>query len=200
MPSDQDLMVRILERDVQAFKMLFVRCYEEALRQHLICIVRDADAADDLVQEVFLRVWTRACQWRGQGTFKAWLFRIATNLALNHLRSVRRRKEQPLRIPPEVTDEEEKKPAPSWMIDASSLGPDAIIELTEQQELLRRLINELPEEKREVFRLVYEEEMEIREISEALGIPEGTVKSRLHYAKRSLARKWQDIQTEGEDI
>ncbi|RLG68650.1 MAG: hypothetical protein DRO11_08775 [Methanobacteriota archaeon] len=113
---------------------------------------------------------------------------------------MRRRKEQPLRIPPEVTDEEEKKPAPSWMIDASSLGPDAIIELTEQQELLRRLINELPEEKREVFRLVYEEEMEIREISEALGIPEGTVKSRLHYAKRSLARKWQDIQTEGEDI
>jgi len=199
MPSDHDLMVRIQERDVQAFKMLFVR-YEEALRQHLICIVRDADAADDLVQEVFLRVWTRACQWRGQGTFKSWLFRIATNLALNHLRSVRRRREQPLRIPPEVTDEEEEKPAPSWMIDASSLGPDAIIELTEQQELLRRLINELPEEKREVFRLVYEEEMEIREISEALGIPEGTVKSRLHYAKRSLARKWQDIQTEGEDI
>jgi len=199
MPSDQDLMVRILERDVQAFKMLFVR-YEKALRQHLISIVRDTDAADDLVQGVFLRVWTRACQWRGQGTFKAWLFRIATNLALNHLRSVRRRKEQPLRIPPEVTDEEGKKPAPSWQIDASSLGPDAITELTEQQELLRRLINELLEEKREVFRLMYEEEMEIREISEALGIPEGTVKSRLHYAKRSLARKWQDIQTEGEDI
>ncbi|RLA96908.1 MAG: RNA polymerase subunit sigma-24, partial [Deltaproteobacteria bacterium] len=75
MPSDQDLMVRILERDVQAFKMLFVR-YEKALRQHLISIVRDTDAADDLVQGVFLRVWTRACQWRGQGTFKAWLFRI----------------------------------------------------------------------------------------------------------------------------
>ena len=196
MQSDQELMVRIRERDTHAFETLFVRC-EEMLRQHLIRIVRDANAADDLVQEVFLRVWTRTDQWRSEGTFKAWLFRIATNLALNHLRSVRRRREQPLEIPPEVTDEEDKKSAPSWMIDASSLGPDAVLELTEQQELLGRFIDELPEEKREVFRLVHEAEMDIREVSETLDIPEGTVKSRLHYTKKHLAHKWQE---EWEDI
>lgn len=199
MQTDQDLMLRIAERDAQAFETLFVR-YEEILRQHLIRIVRDLNAADDLLQEVFLRVWTRADQWRGQGTFKAWLFRIATNLALNHIRSVQRRREQPLEIPPEMTDEEDGKAAPGWMIDASSLGPDAVLELTEQQELLGRLIHELPEEKREVFRLVHEVEMDIREVSEALSIPEGTVKSRLHYTKKSLARKWQDIEIKQEDI
>ena len=62
-------------------------------------LVRDEPAAEDLLQETFLRVWTRAGQWNGQGTFKGWLFRIATNLALNHLRTRRRRPEQPLELP-----------------------------------------------------------------------------------------------------
>ena len=49
-------------------------------------IVRSEPAAEDLLQEVFLRVWTRADQWTGEGTVRAWLLAIATNLALNHLR------------------------------------------------------------------------------------------------------------------
>ena len=160
MPSDQDLMVRIRARDADAFETLFAR-YGETVRGHLRRILRDEAAAEDLVQEAFLRVWTRAGQWNGQGTFRAWLFRIATNLTLNHLRSVRRRREQPLEIPPERADEEDENPAPSWMVDASSLGPDALLEQAEQYRLLRRFIDELPEEKREVFRMVHDAEMEI---------------------------------------
>jgi RNA polymerase sigma-70 factor (ECF subfamily) len=94
MPSDQHLMGRVRERDARAFEALFER-YGELIRRHLARITRDDAAAQDLVQEVFLRVWTRAEQWDGRGPFKAWLYRIATNLALNHLRSVRRRREQP---------------------------------------------------------------------------------------------------------
>lgn len=193
MPSDQDLVEQIQARDEDAFEMLFAR-YGETVRRHLVRTVRDPYAADDLLQEVFLRVWTHAHQWDGRGAFTSWLLRIATNLALNHLRTVRRRRQQPLEIPPDPDDEEDESPVPSWMIDTSSLGPDAVLEQTEQRALFRRLVDDLPEEKREVIRLVHEAEMEIREVAETLGIPEGTVKSRLHYATRRLAQDWEAME------
>ena len=194
MHSDQDLIEQIQAHDADAFETLFAR-YGAMIRRHLLRTVRDEYAADDLVQEVFLRVWTCAQQWDGRGALKAWLFRIATNLALNHMRSVRRRRQQPLEIPPDVDDEEEESPVPGWMIDTSSLGPDAELERSERRALFHRLVDELPEEKREVIRLVHDAEMEIREVAETLGIPEGTVKSRLHYATKRLAREWEAMET-----
>jgi RNA polymerase sigma-70 factor (ECF subfamily) len=196
--ADEDLIRRIRKRDTNAFEVLFTR-YEGMVRQHLVCTVHDEDTADDLVQEVFLRVWTHAGQWDGRGTFRMWLFRIATNLALNHLRSVRRRRQQPFEIPVDENNEEDEHPTPAWMVDTSLPRPDVVLEQTEQHQLLRQLIEELPEEKREVFRLVYEAEMEIRDVADTLGIPEGTVKSRLHYATKRLAQEWREIAGEGEE-
>lgn len=191
-PSDQDLVRQILEQDARAFETLFDR-YKEMIRRHLARIARDDAATQDLLQETFLRVWTRAEQWDGRGSFKAWLYRIATNLAFNHLRSVRRRREHPLTVPDEWNDEEEDT-IPAWLIDASAPDPDAALELGEQRERLRRLVERLPEEKREVFHLVHEMEMSMRDAADELDIPEGTVKSRLYYAKRRLAREWQDLE------
>ena len=190
MSSDQDLVERIRERDAHAFEILFAR-YREMIRRHLVHIVRVEAAAQDLVQEVFLRVWTRAEQWDGRGSFKAWLYRIATNLALNHLRSVNRRREQSLEIVGQWRQEEEEDFVPALLVDASTLGPDANLELAEQRTLFKRLVETLPQEKREVFRLVHEMEMSLRDTADELGIPEGTVKSRLYYAKRRLAREWE---------
>jgi RNA polymerase sigma-70 factor, ECF subfamily len=190
--SDRDLVDQILERDAHAFEALLAR-YREPIRRHLLRFTRDDAAAQDLVQEVFLRVWTRAAQWDGRGAFKAWLYRIATNLALNHLRTLRRRHEQPLEI--EDDDEDEGDLVPAWMVDASALGPDAAVETTEEWERIRRLIDTLPDAKREVFRLVHEMEMTVRDAADELGIPEGTAKSRLHYAKKRLARDWQEMET-----
>ncbi len=199
MPSDQNLVERVRERDARAFETLFER-YGELIRRHLARITRDDAAAQDLVQEVFLRVWTRAEQWDGRGSFKAWLYRIATNLALNHLRSMRRRREQPLDAPDELADNEEENSIPAWMIDDSALGPDVILELAERRERLRRLVGRLPDEKREVFRLVHEMELSMRDAADELGVPEGTVKSRLYYAKRRLAREWRDQETNQEEF
>jgi RNA polymerase sigma-70 factor (ECF subfamily) len=95
--SDRDLIKRIGQRDTSAFETLFDR-YEEMMHRHLVRFVRHDAPAQDLVQEVFLRVWTRGEQWDGRGTFKAWLYRVATNLALNHLRTVRRRRERRWRL------------------------------------------------------------------------------------------------------
>jgi RNA polymerase sigma-70 factor, ECF subfamily len=83
--SDAELIQRIMKRDSEAFALLFDR-YIGHVTDHLTRMLRDAGAADDVAQEVFLRVWNRADQWSGAGAFQGWLFRIATNLALNHLR------------------------------------------------------------------------------------------------------------------
>jgi len=191
--SDEDLVAAILKRDARAFEVLFDR-YAAALHRHACCILHDDVPAHDVVQETFLRVWRRAEQWDGRGTFKAWLYRIVTNVSLNHLRTVKRRRELPLVLPPEPEDEADVADlVPSWMVDNSALGPEAAVELAEQRESYRQVVARLPGDKREAFRLVYEMEMSIRDAADALDIPEGTVKSRLHYARKQLAREWRDF-------
>lgn len=193
MPSDNDLIRLVAEQDSAAFDLLHNR-YKQELRRHLLRMVRDEGAAEDLLQEVFLKLWENAGRLAEHGALKAWVFRVGTNLALNRLRRVRRRKELPLEIPGGAYDEADESFAPGWMVDASSLGPDALAEQAEQRGIIRRLVNELPDGKREAIRLVYDSGMEIREAAQMLGVPSGTVKSRLHYAAKRLARKWEDIE------
>ena len=188
-PSDAILMQRIVARDQEAFAILFAR-YQAQVTESLRWVVRDPVAADDLTQEVFLRVWNRADQWSGQGSFRGWLFRIARNLSLNQLRSQSRRREQPLEMPSLYDEEDEEQPVPGWMIDRAALGPDVQLERAEQRRILQALIDALPEEKREIFQMVYEDEVTLREVAEQLAIPEGTVKSRLFHARKQLAAAW----------
>ena len=183
-------MQRICERDAAAFETLSGR-YHEAIRQHLVRTLRDHCAADDLTQEVFLRIWSRAEQWNGHGAFRAWAQRIATNLALNHLRTVKRRREQPLEPPASAGGSGEPAPVPEWLIDTVTGRPEQAIEQLEWRQRLQRLLQQLSEEKREVFNLAYDAELDVREIAVQLGIPAGTVRSRLHYARKELARQWQ---------
>ena len=119
-PTDPQLLHQIQSGDETAFEALFAR-YHQAIWFRVNSIVRDVPATEDLVQEVFLRVWTRAEQWQGNGSVKGWLFRIATNLSLNHLRSIKRRPQQPLEIPIDNSDD---SPVPGWMVDASALTPE----------------------------------------------------------------------------
>lgn len=188
--SDRDLMQRVCGQDSSAFEVLFA-LYYDPVYHHLTRTLRDQNTAADLAQEVFLRVWTRADQWNGRGAFKAWALRIATNLALNHLRTVRRRRELPLDLPLDCGEHGEPAPAPGWLIDTSTVGPEQALEQLEWRERLQRLLQQLTEEKREVFCMVHDAEMDVRQVAESLGIPEGTVRSRLHHARKQLAREWQ---------
>ena len=196
--TDADLVERVNQRDTRSFEQLFRR-YEEGIRRHLQQIVRDEAAADDLLQEVFLRLWDSAAQWSGQGSFRAWFFRVATNAALTHLRTVRRRREQRFDFSLDSADAEGDSGVRERMIEAAGLGPDALYEQADQQRWLWQQVGSLSAEKREVFRLIYEAHVEVREAAERLGVPEGTIKSRLHHSRREIARAWQNIEKEEED-
>lgn len=184
---DEILIENIQDQQAWAFEVLFER-YESAIRRHLCHIVHDEPAAEDLLQETFLRVWTRAGQWYGHGAFKGWLYRIATNLALNHLRMRRRRPEQPLDLPDTMVEDDDLPDTPGWLVDTASLGPDAVIEQVEQGRRLRQILQDLPEEKRELLYMVHQMEFSLREAADELGIPEGTAKSRLYYAREQVKR------------
>ena len=200
MQSDRELIEQIRERNAPAFEVLFER-YRHLLRKHLMHIVREERAAEDLVQEVFLRVWTSAAQWDGRGELRSWLYRIATNLALNHLRTVHRRRQQPLEVPDEPYDDEDGTftQTPPWLIDSASPDPQAMLEQAEQTEFLWELVDGLPDKKRDVIHLVYGAEMDIRQTADELGVPIGTVKSRLHYTLKRLAREWKELGIEWDE-
>ena len=190
MPTDRELIDRVRAGDAEAFEAVF-KLHAAGVRGRILAVVRDGDTADDLVQEVFLRLWTKAEQWEGRGTLVGWLMLIGFNLALNHLRGVRRRHEQPLEGPDDQV--------PDWMVDTASLGPEARAEMSEEMALYRSLLGQLSEEQQEVVRMVHEAGMEIRDVAEELEIAPGTVKSRLHYARQRLAKDWKDISGEGGD-
>ena len=198
MPSDCELMREIVAGNKGAFDALFER-HAPKVRGRLKNILRNEAAAEDTLQDVFLRVWTRAEQYDGRGSVTGWLMRTATNLALNHLRSTRRRRQRPL-VTQRAPDEDAENAVPGWMVDEASLRPDELMELAERRSACREAIDALPELKREVIRLVHEAEMDISEVADRLGIPPGTVKSRLHYARGDLAERLGGKTREGDDL
>ena len=196
--SDGELVRGVIEGRQEDFPVLFER-YRADVRQHLRRIHREDEDVADVTQEVFLRLWHRAGQWKGDGTLLAWLLRIATNLALNHIRSVRRRREQPLEPVSALEADEDDGPVPEWMIDASTLPPDEVLAVAERRRLLQGLVTRLPEDRRKVIRLVYDGHLDTRQAASALGIPEGTVKSRIHHARKEIARSWRELGIDWEE-
>jgi RNA polymerase sigma-70 factor (ECF subfamily) len=183
---EEEIGQRILRGEPGAFEEFFDR-FAGPLLSYLDGMVRDRSAAEDLVQETMLRVHQRIDRYREQGAFRAWVFRIATNLALTELR--RRR------IAATVPLEEQRieRPAPA----------DAVPEEQEEQERRRRSIaaglRALSDDHRAVILLRVRGGMGIREIAHALRVPEGTVKSRMHHAVRKLREVARDREGPGEE-
>ena len=165
--SDEALMRRVQCGETPAFTELFTR-YRSRLYGFLVRRVGDS-AADDLFQETWLRVVRARERFDPGRRFSTWLFQIANNLCRDRgrRRAVKGKAEDAMR---EAGRSDPRARAPS---------PDVSLDV-------RRRIAELPERLQEVLLLRYFEQMTETEIAEAVGIPTGTVKSRLHAAIRSL--------------
>jgi RNA polymerase sigma-70 factor (ECF subfamily) len=129
-----------------------------------------------------------AGSWNGRGTARAWLFQIATNQALNALRARRRRREQP--IADAAPPDREETLGWEWRFDPTCRGPENWVVLAERDAEIRQAISRLPPGKAEVVNLMYEQDLTPHEVAEVLGIPQGTVRSRLHYARKLLCELW----------
>lgn len=184
-PEVEDLLVRFRQGDASAFQDL-VGAYQERVIQFFYRLCWDRDRAEDFAQELFLRLLRGARNYRPEGRLSTFIFRIATNLWIDHYRSVRPHPR--LYSLDQVVVSADGDEAPSFA--ASQAAPSATpIEQAidgEEKARLRGALASLTEPHRLVFELAVYQELPYQEVATVLGIPIGTVKSRMHNTVRVL--------------
>lgn len=180
--TDEELLAGSLKGHSGDFKVLLER-YEEELFNFLYHTTGDRQTAEDLFQETFLQVFSNLERFRPDGRFRPWAYTIAANLARDEMR--RRRRRKVISLDGEVGDGEETKLVD--MLQSNASEPDSTMDTRESTSLARDLLGELPETLKEVVVLYFYNDMKYAEISESLGLPMGTVKSRLFRAIREMA-------------
>lgn len=181
--SDEKLMLDCSKGDMSAFELL-VRRYQDALVNYINFMINDYHQAEDLAQETFLRVFKSASRYEQKSTFKSWLYTIATNLSRNEIRNRGRRKTYYLE---DMVDENDDVYHSEYLID-TRFQPDILYEKKEQHQLIRKLLNQLPENQRLALTLVTYQELSYDEISEILNCTVGAVKSLIHRARQNMKK------------
>jgi RNA polymerase sigma-70 factor (ECF subfamily) len=186
MTTDEALMAAYQKGDVQAFSQLVSR-HEKPLWNFLRRFVSDAAAAEDLLQETFLRVVRGANEWKASAKFSTWLYTIARNLCTDHARRMSFRKATSLDGPAHAGGDGEGS-GPK-RIDGVVGGDRGAEVAAGNRELVARLdqaVAALPVEQREVFLMREVMDLPFAEIAAAVGASEPTVKSRMRYALERL--------------
>jgi RNA polymerase sigma-70 factor (ECF subfamily) len=169
--SDDILIGRIASGDQLAMRTLYAR-HRVPLYRWLKRIVRDETVAEDLLGEVFLDVWRQAGKFEARASVSTWLLAIARHKALSAMRR---------RVDAALDDEIIAKVA-----DPAD-DPETALCNKDREELLRRSLARLSLEHGEVIDLVYYHGKSVAEVADIIGIPEGTVKTRMFHARRKLA-------------
>jgi RNA polymerase sigma-70 factor, ECF subfamily len=169
--GDEALIRRIAAGDQGAMGELYRRHSARTFR-FLVRLVRDASVAEDLLGDVFVDVWQQASRFEARSSVPTWLLSIARFKALSALR--RRRS---VALEPETAE----------AIEDEADTPEVVVQKASKAEALRRCLEGLSLEHREVIDLVYYHERSVEEAAQVLGIPEGTVKTRMFHARKRLS-------------
>ncbi|MDB5310715.1 MAG: sigW 1 [Gemmataceae bacterium] len=194
--SDEQLLARLRDGDRGVFGPL-VRRYERELYGYLRRYIGDDDLADDVFQNTFVQVFLKIQQYEPGRPARPWLYAIATNQAIDALRKKNRRADR--RADALVAPDDDGEPRPLFeLIPSPDSGPPDQADRAEQRELVRAAVDRLPDLLRQVVLLAYFQGMKYRDIADALDIPVGTVKSRLHAALVKLTEEWAGMNAECE--
>jgi RNA polymerase sigma-70 factor (ECF subfamily) len=187
-PSDAELLERYAAGDEQAFAEIIAR-YKDGLYAFLRRFLNHQDIIEDVFQETFLQLFSSRDSFDTSRALRPWLFTIAINKARDALRKQQRTAATSLGTLSE--------PAEMSISDAVNTltsfdtTPYDDVEKEETAERVRHVISTLPENLREILMLGYFEQFSYKQMADILGIPIGTVKSRLHTAVVQFTRKWQ---------
>ena len=178
-----DAELRVVDGDHQAFESLMLR-YQDRLIGFFFHLVRDRTLAEDMAQEVFLRVYRSRERYSAQARFSTWLFRIAHNLASNQRRGIARRREIPLSgnsaSDGEFSSEDQN------LAEKSALMPTRQIDSKEMQEIVREALGSLNERQRTAVLLHKFEGMSYQDIGDVMGLNVVAVKSLISRARCNL--------------
>jgi RNA polymerase sigma-70 factor (ECF subfamily) len=186
--TDEELLAFFRKGQTEAFGVLVDR-YERELYGYLRRYLGDANLAEDVFQNTFLQLVVKINQYEPGRPVRPWLYTIATNQAIDAMR--RQGRHQALSLN-QYRAEETNGEAHSLMdgLESTAAGPSDLAEGQELHERVRASVEQLPDFLRQVLVLAYYQGMKYREIADILGIPVGTVKSRLHAALVKLHEMW----------
>jgi RNA polymerase sigma-70 factor (ECF subfamily) len=181
MRTDAELVASALRDSQDACRELVTR-FERPVYSLVLRMVQDSGVAEDLAQEVFVKAFRRLDSYDPQWKFSSWLFKIAHNTTIDHLR-----RGAPETVPLEAAAEGERGSLAAVLADGSVESPLAAAERHDLARSLERAIARLRPDYREAVLMFYVHGASYQEICEATGQPLGTVKTNLHRAKKELA-------------
>jgi RNA polymerase sigma-70 factor (ECF subfamily) len=185
--SDEDLLARFRKGQREVFGTL-VRRYQRELYGYLRRYLADADLADDVFQLTFVQVFAKAGQYELGRPVRPWLYAIATNQAIDALRRLGR--QSAVSLEQTETESDGERRGLIEMLEARECDPFENVDAAETRDLVRGCILRLPEFMKQVVIMAYYQGLKYQEIAQALDIPLGTVKSRLHAALVKLHEIW----------
>jgi RNA polymerase sigma-70 factor (ECF subfamily) len=180
--TDEQLVERVFSGEMRAFEFLVLR-YQHRLLGLIGRLVRDPHEAEDIAQETFIKAYKALANFRGESAFYTWLYRIAINTANNYLVSRGRR-------PPDTDvdiDDDEQVDAQYALADHDN--PESLQRRDELKKAIDQAIAELPEDLRTAFSLREFSGLSYEEITEIMGCPVGTVRSRIFRAREAIDNK-----------
>ena len=181
--GDTDLVSRILAGEEVLFELL-VRRYQTRVVAHVSRMVGSREDAFDLSQEIFLKVFQALDRYNPEFKFSTWLFRIAGNAAIDHLR-----KRRPRTVPLEIPDPESRSGVSAIEHESSVLDPYGELRNVERGRAISRAIADLPPEFRELITLRHFGGLSYEEIARVKNMPLGTVKNKLFRARVVLKER-----------
>lgn len=183
--ADEALLRRFNEGDAEAFEVL-VRRYQRPLFNFILRSVRDRETAEELLQDVLLKVVQRSSEFQGNSKVSTWIYTIARNLCIDTSRKMVFRRHRSLDAPLKGDE-----PDGSTMLDrvaGAVPGADRSVIGQDLQVRIAAAVEELPDEQRDVFLMRELSNMPFKDIAEVVGVPENTVKSRMRYALERLQK------------
>jgi RNA polymerase sigma-70 factor (ECF subfamily) len=188
--TDEDLLAQFCRGQADAFGLLLKR-YERELYGYLRRYLGDADLAEDVFQNTFLQLYLKSSQYEQGRPVRPWLYTIATHQAIDALR--RNSRHQALSLDQNQTElPDGEVRSLQELLEARGPGPPELAHAEERREQVRAGVDQLPDFLRQVLILAYYQGLKYREIADIIGIPVGTVKSRLHAALVKLQEAWTD--------
>ena len=193
--TDAELMIAFQQGDARAFEYLVGR-HQRGIYNFVLRSVRERGRAEELLQEVFLRVVRSKNRYQRTAKFTTWVYSIARNLCVDESRRARFRDHQSLDAERRGKDGDGGGPMVARLPD-KGVPTDMAAEAPKLRRRLEDAIDTLPDDQREVFVMRQVSGMSFREIGEALGVPENTIKSRMRYALEKLREQLDDLVAEG---
>jgi RNA polymerase sigma-70 factor (ECF subfamily) len=179
--EEQELVERLKRRDEAAFNAFVIR-YQDRVFRILLRMLGDRAEAEDLAQEVFISIFKAIDSFRGESQLSTWVYRVASNHCRNRLKYLARRRQKMM----DDFDEEAVAGAQGTLLPDRQGTPDRLLEARQTEVLLEEGLARLDDEQRELIVLREVEHLSYEEIMAITGLPEGTVKSRLHRARSAL--------------